>query len=105
MLLIPHIVSPNRKRPLNIFLTVLHFNLPDALQGLVFGTIDRLRVHPLEPPRIEKLLQELPSPELRTQVTLLYFDLQRLECPLMPLFNSDFEPVFAQPLHYANKLT
>lgn len=90
VLLIPHIVSPNGKCPLNIFLTVFHFNLPDRLQGLVFGTIDGFRVHPLEPPCVEKLLQELSPSELGTQVTLLYLDLKRLECSLMPLFNSNF---------------
>ena len=105
MLLIPHIVSPNGKCPLNIFLAVFHFHLPDRLQGLVFGTIDGFRIHPLEPPCVEKLLQELSPSELGTEVTLLYLDLQRLERPLMPLFNSNLESVLPKPLHSSNKLT
>jgi len=105
MLLVIRVISPDGEGPLNIFLAIAEFDLPDGLESLVFGSVYLIGIHPLEPPCVEYLLKELPLFELLCQASLLNLGLQGLKCPLVPLFDCNFLSIFSKTLQNSNELS
>ena len=98
------LVAPDREGPLDIFIAVSNFSVPDGLQSLVFGTIHLIRVELPHTPHVKHSCQEFFAPEVVTEVFLLTLGLHGLETLLVPLFDSDFQPVLAKSVEVLHEL-
>lgn len=98
------VVSPHLESSLNLLGAVATLVVPDRLQCLILGVVAGIGIELALSPQVEHSSQQLFTPEIEAEVLFLHLHLDRFECPLVPLFDSDAKSELAKSLNSLDEL-
>ena len=78
--------------------------VPDRLQCLILGVVAGIGIELALFPQVEHSSQQLFTPEIEAEVLFLHLHLDRFECPLVPLLDSDAKSELAKSLNSLDEL-